>query len=114
MDWELWNEPDISYWRGTPEEYNKLYDYTADAVKRALPTARVGGPGTTGPGNAKAPLFSSSFWNTARAATTQQPARAARRSISSPITPRDRPRWWKDTCRWGSIRRWWTCNGVWS
>ena len=42
--WELWNEPDISYWRGTPEEYDKLYDYTADAVKRALPAARVGGP----------------------------------------------------------------------
>jgi xylan 1,4-beta-xylosidase len=50
--WELWNEPDIFYWRGTPEEYDKLYDYTADAIKRALPTARVGGPGTTGPGAA--------------------------------------------------------------
>jgi xylan 1,4-beta-xylosidase len=50
--WELWNEPDIFYWRGTPEEYDKLYDYTAAAVKRALPTARVGGPGTTGPGPA--------------------------------------------------------------
>jgi xylan 1,4-beta-xylosidase len=47
--WELWNEPDISYWRGSPEEYNKLYDFTADAVKRALPSAKVGGPGTTGP-----------------------------------------------------------------
>ncbi len=59
--WELWNEPDISYWRGTPEEYNKLYDYTSDAVKRALPTARVGGPGTTGPGNAKAAAFLKQF-----------------------------------------------------
>jgi xylan 1,4-beta-xylosidase len=48
--WELWNEPDISYWKGTPEEYIKLYDYTADAVKRALPTARVGGPEVTGGG----------------------------------------------------------------
>src|SRR5687767_11707404 len=36
--WELWNEPDISYWKGTMEEYIKLYDYTADAAKRALPT----------------------------------------------------------------------------
>ncbi len=52
--WELWNEPDIFYWRGTPEEYDKLYDYTADAVKRALPKARIGGPGTTDPANAKA------------------------------------------------------------
>ena len=27
--WEVWNEPDISYWHGTPEEYDKLYDYAA-------------------------------------------------------------------------------------
>ena len=47
--WELWNEPDISYWRGTPEEFNKLYDYTAAAVRAASPTARVGGPATTNP-----------------------------------------------------------------
>ena len=59
--WELWNEPDISYWRGTPEEYDKLYDYTADAVKRALPGARVGGPGSTGPGSAKAAAFLKQF-----------------------------------------------------
>ncbi|HEX6927278.1 MAG TPA: hypothetical protein VF167_17770 [Longimicrobiaceae bacterium] len=48
--WELWNEPDIAYWQGTDEEYLKLYDYTADAVKRALPTARIGGPTVTGGG----------------------------------------------------------------
>ena len=59
--WELWNEPDIFYWRGTPEEYNKLYDYTSDAVKRALPTARVGGPGTTGAGSTKAAAFLKQF-----------------------------------------------------
>jgi xylan 1,4-beta-xylosidase len=45
---QLWNEPNIGYWRGTPQEFHKLYDYTADAVKRALPTARVGGPETAG------------------------------------------------------------------
>jgi len=59
--WELWNEPDIFYWRGTPEEYNKLYDYTSDAVKRALPSARVGGPGTTGAGSTKAAAFLKQF-----------------------------------------------------
>jgi len=47
--WEPWNEPNIGYWQGTKEEFFKLYDYTADAVKRALPSARVGGPHTTGP-----------------------------------------------------------------
>jgi xylan 1,4-beta-xylosidase len=47
--WEVWNEPNIGYWQGTQEEYFKLYDYAADAVKRALPRARIGGPTTTGP-----------------------------------------------------------------
>jgi xylan 1,4-beta-xylosidase len=59
--WELWNEPDIFYWRGTPEEYNRLYDHTAAAVKRALPGAKVGGPGTTDPANAKAAAFLRQF-----------------------------------------------------
>jgi xylan 1,4-beta-xylosidase len=59
--WELWNEPNIGYWQGTTEEYIKLYDYTADAVKRALPTARIGGPETTGPGWDKAADFLRTF-----------------------------------------------------
>src|SRR5882724_10983285 len=46
--WELWNEPDISYWRGTPEQFYALYDVTAAAVKAGLPDAAVGGPATTG------------------------------------------------------------------
>jgi xylan 1,4-beta-xylosidase len=40
--WEVWNEPN-GYWKGTMQEFFKLYDYSADAVKRALPTARIGG-----------------------------------------------------------------------
>src|ERR1700685_1607442 len=59
--WEVWNEPDIAYWHGTPEEYDKLYDYAADALKRALPSARVGGPATTGPSNEKAAGFLRQF-----------------------------------------------------
>src|SRR5450432_3949972 len=47
--WEVWNEPDIRYWHGTPEEFNSLYDYASDGLKRALPTAKIGGPATTGP-----------------------------------------------------------------
>ena len=47
--WEVWNEPDVGYWKGTQEEYFKLYDYAVDAVLRALPDAHVGGPDTTGP-----------------------------------------------------------------
>jgi xylan 1,4-beta-xylosidase len=59
--WEVWNEPDISYWHGTPQEYDKLYDYAAAAVKRALPSARVGGPASTGPSEAKAAAFLRQF-----------------------------------------------------
>jgi Glycosyl hydrolases family 39. len=59
--WELWNEPNIGYWKGTVEEYCKLYDYTADAVKRALPKARIGGPHSTGPSWDKAETFLRTF-----------------------------------------------------
>jgi xylan 1,4-beta-xylosidase len=64
---ELWNEPDIGYWSGSVgrsasrddpraadkartrrDEFNKLYDFTVEGVRRALPTARIGGPEVTG------------------------------------------------------------------
>jgi xylan 1,4-beta-xylosidase len=48
--WETWNEANISYWRGTPQEFQKLHDYAIDGVRRALPTARVGGPDSAGSG----------------------------------------------------------------
>jgi xylan 1,4-beta-xylosidase len=48
--WEVWNEANIGYWRGTPEEFRKLHDYAIAGVRRALPTARVGGPDTAGSG----------------------------------------------------------------
>jgi xylan 1,4-beta-xylosidase len=59
--WEVWNEPDIGYWQGTRDEFFKLYDYSVDAVLRALPDARVGGPDSTGPANPKAAEFLRSF-----------------------------------------------------
>ncbi len=48
--WEVWNEPNIGYWRGTPEEFHRLHDVATDAVRRALPTARMGGPDMAGSG----------------------------------------------------------------
>tara|TARA_R110002167_G_scaffold158880_10_gene354266 strand:- start:9247 stop:10959 length:1713 start_codon:yes stop_codon:yes gene_type:complete len=59
--WELWNEPNIGYWQGTTKEYIKLYDYTADAVKRALPKAKMGGPEVTGPEWDKSETFFRTF-----------------------------------------------------
>ncbi|WP_116787245.1 GH39 family glycosyl hydrolase [Flavobacterium psychrotrophum] len=46
--WEVWNEPNGHYWKGTPEEFLKMYDYAADGVKRALPTAKIGGNNIAG------------------------------------------------------------------
>ena len=46
--WEVWNEPDIAYWHGTPEEYDRLYDLTTAAIRKALPGAKIGGPEATG------------------------------------------------------------------
>ena len=49
--WEVWNEPNgAAYWHASPEEFYKLHDYAIDAVRRALPTARVGGPDVAGSG----------------------------------------------------------------
>jgi xylan 1,4-beta-xylosidase len=48
--WETWNEPNIGYWSGTPEEFLRLNDHALAGVRRALPTARVGGPHTAGDG----------------------------------------------------------------
>ncbi len=59
--WEVWNEPDIPYWHGTPEEYFKLYDYSAAAVLRAVPYAQIGGPDSTGPYGGKSTAFLQQF-----------------------------------------------------
>lgn len=46
--WEVWNEPDIPYWHGTPAEYDRLYDLTAASIRKILPEAKIGGPEATG------------------------------------------------------------------
>lgn len=51
--WELWNEPDGLYWRGTVEEFCRLYDVTGAALRRVLPGVRLGGPHTCGPFSTK-------------------------------------------------------------
>lgn len=59
--WEVWNEPNIGYWKGTMQEYFSLYDYSVAAVKKASPSAMVGGPTTTGPRWDKAADFLTVF-----------------------------------------------------
>jgi len=59
--WEIWNEPDLATtadapsttsttWRGSWQDYFRLYHLTATAIKQALPQACVGGPAITGGG----------------------------------------------------------------
>ena len=48
--WQTWNEPNIPYWQGTPEEFFRLHDHAIAAVRRGLPAARVGGPDVAGDG----------------------------------------------------------------
>src|SRR6185436_5302655 len=55
--WELWNEPDLDYWHGTPAEFSKLYDYTEAAVHQVLPNAQVGGPSVASAGGSFLPQF---------------------------------------------------------
>jgi len=45
---EVWNEPNLDFWTGTPrqESYFELYDRTARDIKAANPRLRVGGPAT--------------------------------------------------------------------
>lgn len=59
--WELWNEPNGHYWKASMEEFFKLYDYTVDAVKRALPTAKIGGINIAGTGSAGAQKWLHAF-----------------------------------------------------
>ncbi len=59
--WEIWNEPDIDYWRGTRDEFFALYDHGAQGILRAIPGARVGGPDTTGAAGKNAAEFLRAF-----------------------------------------------------
>jgi xylan 1,4-beta-xylosidase len=59
--WEVWNEPNIGYWKGTMPEFFKLYDYAAHGVKRALPTAKVGGPEAAGGSSKSGMAFLKAF-----------------------------------------------------
>lgn len=45
---EVWNEPNLDFWAGTPKQatYFELYDHTARALKAVSPRLQVGGPST--------------------------------------------------------------------
>ena len=48
---EVWNEANLEvFWSGTPEQYLRLYDVTAEAVKSVDARLRVGGPSSAAAG----------------------------------------------------------------
>jgi xylan 1,4-beta-xylosidase len=103
--WEVWNEPDIDYWKGTPQEYFKLYDFSVDAVLRALPEARVGGPDSTGPANPKAADFLRSFLDHCAHQPNYVTGRVGSRLDFIAFHPKGAPKWQGDHVQMGLARQ---------
>jgi xylan 1,4-beta-xylosidase len=59
--WEIWNEPDGLYWRGSAAEFCRLHDVADCAIRQAIPEARIGGPHTCGPRDTQAAEFLRTF-----------------------------------------------------
>jgi xylan 1,4-beta-xylosidase len=103
--WEVWNEPDIDYWKGTPEEYFKLYDFTADAVLRAFPDARIGGPDSTGPGNPHAAEFLRKFLDHCAHRTNYATGKTGSPLLFVSFHPKGSPKWLGDHVQMGIARQ---------
>ena len=103
--WEVWNEPDIDYWKGTSQEYFKLYDFSVDAVLRALPEARVGGPDSTGPANPKAAEFLRLFLDHCVHQPNYVSGKIGSRLDFISFHPKGSPKWQGDHVQMGIARQ---------
>jgi xylan 1,4-beta-xylosidase len=103
--WEVWNEPDIAYWKGTPEEFFKLYDFSVDAILRAFPQARVGGPDSTGASYPKAAEFLSAFLEHCAHQKNYANGRIGTRLDFICFHPKGSPRWLGDHVQMGIARQ---------
>jgi len=99
--WEVWNEADIGYWQGTREEFFKLYDFTVDAVLRALPDAKIGGPDSTGPGSAKSADFLGAFLDHCAHQKNFSNGKVGARLDFISFHPKGSPTWVDDHVRMG-------------
>jgi xylan 1,4-beta-xylosidase len=99
--WEVWNEPDIDYWRGTPEEYFKLYDFSVDGVLRAVPQARIGGPDSTGPNSPKAIAFLRDFLEHCARGKNLVTGKTGTRLDFVSFHPKGSPKWLGDHVQMG-------------
>lgn len=103
--WEVWNEPDIGYWQGTPEEYFKLYDFTVDAALRAFPEARIGGPDSTGPASPKAAEFLRQFLEHCAHQRNYANGKIGSRLNFISFHPKGSPQWQSDHVQMGIARQ---------
>jgi xylan 1,4-beta-xylosidase len=103
--WEVWNEPDIAYWKGTPEEFFKLYDFTVDAILRAFPQARVGGPDSTGASYPKAAEFLRAFLEHCAHQKNYVSGKIGTRLDFISFHPKGSPRWMGDHVQMGIARQ---------
>jgi len=103
--WEVWNEPDIDYWKGTPEEFFKLYDFSVNAILRALPEARIGGPDTTGVVNPKAAEFLRMFLDHCAHQKNYSSGKIGARLDFISFHPKGSPKWIGDHVQMGIHRQ---------
>ena len=103
--WEVWNEPDIPYWKGTPEEYFKLYDFSVDAALRALPEARIGGPDSTGPSSPKAAAFLRQFLEHCSHGKNYATGKTGAHLDFISYHPKGAPKWEEDHVQMGIARQ---------
>ncbi len=103
--WEVWNEPDIEYWKGTPAEFFKLYDFSVDAVLRALPGARIGGPDTTGPASPQAAEFLRQFLDHCAHQKNYATGKIGARLDFISFHPKGSPKWQSDHVQMGINRQ---------
>jgi xylan 1,4-beta-xylosidase len=103
--WEVWNEPDIGYWKGTREEYFKLYDFTVAAVLRSLPEAQIGGPDSTGPANPNAADFLTAFLDHCAHRTNYATGTTGSRLDFISFHPKGSPSWQLDHVQMGIARQ---------
>ena len=103
--WEVWNEPDIGYWKGTPEEYFKLYDYAVEAVLRAFPEVTIGGPDTTGPGNQRASDFLRGFLDHCAHGKNYATGKTGSHLDFISFHPKGSPKWLNDHVEMGISRQ---------
>ena len=103
--WEVWNEPDIGYWKGTAEEFFKLYDLSVEAILRAFPAARVGGPDTTGPSYPKAAEFLRMFLEHCARQKNYATGKTGSRLDFISFHPKGSPKWQGDHVQMGINRQ---------